>query len=82
MKRSMLVDFSQGIVDNSYIQLMPDRGGIIDAPPWDRLSWPQYRQAELHVNDSMIEAMEAHLPRPVEYLTASARRRAQALGNA
>lgn len=67
--RSMLADFSQGIVDSSYIMLMPDRGGIIDAPPIERLTWPQYRQAELHRDDSMIEAMMAHLPRPVERLT-------------
>lgn len=72
-QRSMLADFSQGIVDNSYIQLMPDRGGLIDAPPYDRLTWPQYAQAELHRDDSMIEAMMSHLPRPVEYLTEHAK---------
>lgn len=67
--RSMLEDFSQGIVDRSYIQLMPDRGGIIENPPIDRLAWPTYANAERFRDDSMIEAMMAHLPRPVERLT-------------
>jgi hypothetical protein len=66
--RSMQADFSQGIVDNSYITIAPDRGGEFHAPI-DRLTWPTYAQAELHRDDSMIEAMMAHLPRPVERLT-------------
>jgi hypothetical protein len=68
--RSMQAEFSQGIVDNSYIQLAPNRGGQIENYPIDRLSWPTYRQAELHKDDSMIEAMLTHLARPVERLTA------------
>lgn len=67
--RSMQSEFSQGIVDNSYITIMPDRGGQIEHVPIDRLSWPTYAQAELHRDDSMIEAMMEHLPRPVERLT-------------
>lgn len=66
--RSMQGEFSQGIVDNSYIQLAPNRGGEFHVPV-DRLTWPTYAQAELHADDSMIEAMMEHLPRPIERLT-------------
>lgn len=61
---TMLGDFSQGVIDNSYIQLMPNRGGVIPVPPLERLDWPTYAQAERHQDDSMIEAMLTHVPRP------------------
>jgi hypothetical protein len=60
-ERSMLADFHQGVVDNTYIHLVPNRGNV-ENPPYDRMTWPIYGQAEKHVDPPFIEA---HLARSV-----------------
>jgi hypothetical protein len=67
--RSMNGEFHQGVIDRSYIQLAPDRGGVPTVPV-DRLSWPTYQQAELHVDHAFIEAIEGRLGLPRERKTA------------
>lgn len=71
--RSEGAEFAQGVVDNTYIQLTPNRGGVVENPPLERMSWPSYTQAEVHIDHPF---MEAHLRRaalPQEFKTASAR---------
>ena len=65
--RSMTADFSQGVVDNTYIQIAPDRGNV-ENPPVERLSWPTYTNAERHIDHPFVEAHigRAHLPREVK----------------
>jgi hypothetical protein len=58
--RSMTADFAQGTVDETYISVAPDRGGVIDHYPYDRLTWPTYMQAERHIDPPF---MEAHIRR-------------------
>lgn len=53
--RDVSIEFHQGIVDNSYMQLCPNRGGVIENPPLDRLSWPTYPQVEQHREDLSVE---------------------------
>ena len=67
--RSMLVDFQQGCIDNSYIQLAPNVGGIVEMEnrvdrainqaPW------QYLNVEIHGQDAFAEARRHRLGRPV-----------------
>lgn len=63
--RSMNADFHQGVIDNSYIQLTPDRGAV-EHLPTERLSWPQYRSAEQHADNSHVEGVISHAQRPRE----------------
>jgi hypothetical protein len=58
--RSMSAEFAQGGVDSTYISITPDRGGVIENPPYDRLTWPTYDQAERHIDPPF---MEAHMRR-------------------
>ena len=63
--RSMNLEFHQGSIDETYIQLAPDRGGQPSVVPTERLTWPTYAQAERHADPPFWEAM-AHrsgLPR-------------------
>jgi hypothetical protein len=53
--RSMVSDFHQGVIDNTYMQLTPDRGNV-DNPPFERMTWPTYRQVERHEDPPFIEA--------------------------
>ena len=53
--RSMIGDFHQGVIDESYIQLAPDRGNV-ENPPLARMTWPTYAQAERHEDPPFIEA--------------------------
>jgi len=71
--RSMGGEFAQGVVDNTYIQLTPDRGGVVENPPVDRLAWPSYAQAEQHVESPFLEAHMRRAQLPYEFKTASAR---------
>lgn len=63
--RSMNVDFHQGSIDRSYIQLAPDRANV-ENPPTERLDWPQYRNAELWPESPFFEASIRHSMRPRE----------------
>lgn len=64
---SMNMDFHQGVIDRSYIQLTPDRGNV-EWPPIDRLTWPTYRGAERYIDHSHIEAAFIQATKPVEQL--------------
>ena len=64
-RESMNVEFAQGSVDRTYIQLTPDRKNV-ENPPVERLAWPTYRQAENHVDPPFLEAHLQHALRPVE----------------
>ena len=63
--RSMNLDFHQGVIDRSYIELTPNRG-VVENPPLDRLGWPTYAHAELHIDNSHVEAAIVQATRPVE----------------
>jgi hypothetical protein len=71
--RSEGAEFAQGCVDSTYIQLTPDRGGVVENPPIERLAWPQYAQAEQHIESPFLEAHMRRAQLPTEYKTASAR---------
>ncbi len=68
--RSMNGEFHQGVVDRSYIQLTPDRGGAQSVVPLERLEWPQYAHAEQWIDHSFGEAIVGRLPLPRERKTA------------
>lgn len=63
---SMNMEFVQGTVDSTYIQLTPDRKHV-ENPPYDRLTWPQYAQAERHIDPPHLEGHLARASLPVEY---------------
>lgn len=62
--RSMIADFHQGTIDQTYMQLTPSRGNV-EMPPFERMTWPTYAQVERHIDPPFIEAhmSRAHLPR-------------------
>lgn len=66
--RSMDAEFAQGSVDETYIQLTPDRGGVVEWPPVDRLGWPTYRRCGQDRSSPFLEAEinRAHLPREIK----------------
>lgn len=43
--RDMVAELHQGVIDNTYIQLAPNRGGVHPVPT-ERLAWPTYMRAE------------------------------------
>jgi hypothetical protein len=59
--RSMNADLHQGCVDSTYISLTPHRGNV-ENPPIERMTWPQYGNAEKWADDPHIEA---HISRSV-----------------
>ena len=67
--RSMTGEFHQGSVDRTYIQVAPDRGGVIAVPPVEKLTWPTYGQAEKHADHPFWESMAERLPLPRERKT-------------
>lgn len=69
--RSMNAEFSQGGVDNTYIQLTPNRG-CVENPPLERIGQPQFRNVDRWIDHSHIEASFQHSLRPVEYKTGAA----------
>jgi hypothetical protein len=64
-ERSMTADFHQGVIDNTYQALVPNRGNV-EIPPRDRMTWPTFRQVELHVDPPFIEAHLARAGMPRE----------------
>jgi hypothetical protein len=70
--RSMDAEFAQGSVDSTYIQLTPDRGAV-ENPPLERLTWPTYAQAGLHIDPPHLEAHMRRAALPGEHLTARGR---------
>lgn len=57
----MSADFAQGTIDESYIQLTPDRANV-ENPPLERYTWPRYQHVEQWADPPF---MEAHLRRSV-----------------
>ena len=51
--RDLHTELQQGIIDNSYMQLTPNRGGDIEDPRTERLTWPTYAQVERHQPDNI-----------------------------
>lgn len=66
--RSMNLDFSEGSVDRTYIQLTPNRANV-EHPPLDRYAWPQYTNCGLWPSDPFIEAHISRMPLPREIKT-------------
>ena len=71
--RSMGGEFSQGCVDRTYIQLTPDRGGVVENPPYGRMAWPIYAQAEKHLDHPFTESHVGRAPLDREHKTARGR---------
>ena len=46
--RDMRAELELGIVENTYIRLYPNRGGAYETHDDERMTWPQYSQAEQH----------------------------------
>ena len=65
--RSMNTDFAQGSIDNTYIQLDPNRGGVPSTGKDERLSWPTYGQAELHADPPFGESRMNRMLLPREH---------------
>jgi hypothetical protein len=72
-ERSMGAEFAQGTVDNTYIQLVPNRGGVVENPPYERLTWPSYAQAEQHIDPPFMEAHMRRATLPQEHKTGHSR---------
>jgi hypothetical protein len=66
--RSMNADFTQGSIDNTYIQLAPNRG-VPENLPIERLDWPQYRNAEKWPESPFLESHVRRAPLPREIKT-------------
>lgn len=66
--RSMNLDFNQGSVDCTYIQLTPNRGNV-ENPPVERLDWPQYANVEKWPESPFLEAHVRRLGHPREVKT-------------
>ena len=66
--RSMGVEFHQGSIDCTYIQLAPNRG-VIENPPVDRLEWPSYVNAERWPSSPFDEAQMSRAGLPREIMT-------------
>jgi hypothetical protein len=69
--RSMNGEFHQGSVDNTYIQLTPNRGGITTVVPIEKLDWLQYQNAERWADNPFGESRMDRLPLPRERKTAT-----------
>ncbi len=70
--RSMTDEFHQGCIDNTYISVVPNRGGMVEATgPLDRaVNLPlQYRNAEVRLMDPFDLARMHRAGQPVERLS-------------
>lgn len=66
--RSMNLEFQQGSIDQTYIQIAPNRG-VVENLPTERLEWPQYANAERWPESPFIEANIRRAPLPREVKT-------------
>ena len=66
--RSMNGDFHQGSIDNTYIQLTPDRGNV-ENPPVERYEWPTYANVEKWPESPFLESHVRRLAHPKEIKT-------------
>lgn len=67
--RSMNGEFHQGSIDNTYMQLAPNRGGVPTVLPTERYAWPTYRLVEKLADHPFWEVMAQRLPLPRERKT-------------
>jgi hypothetical protein len=69
----MGAEFRQGSIDRTYIQVAPDRGGLVEMTwPIERATtwaWPQYRNVEVHGQDPFAVSRAHVAARPIEPLT-------------
>lgn len=65
--RSMTAEFAQGSVDQTYIQLAPNRG-VVENAPVERFDWPQYRNVEKWPESPFLEGhvRRSGLPREIK----------------
>lgn len=50
--RDMEAELHLGLVENSYIRLDPNRGGVIEHDKEERRSWPTMARADAHPHNS------------------------------
>lgn len=43
--RNLRQELLEGLTENSYMRLAPNRGGVVENPNAERMSWPTYQQA-------------------------------------
>lgn len=55
VRRSLNDELQQGVCDNSYISITPNRGEV-ENPPVDRYSWPYFAAVDLGRDDPFREA--------------------------
>ena len=63
--RSMNVEFGQGTIDNTYIQLTPDRA-VVENPPTERYEWPTFVNCDRWPESPFIESHVHRAPHPRE----------------
>jgi hypothetical protein len=65
--RSMDLEFNQGSIDNTYIQLTPNRGCVENAPV-ERYSWPRYEHVDEWPESPFLEShvRRSGLPRELK----------------
>ena len=66
--RSMNAEFSQGTIDQTYIQLTPNRD-VVENPPTERYEWPQFRNVDRWPESPFIESHIKRAPHPREVKT-------------
>lgn len=64
--RDLTEELNLGLTENSYMRLTPNRGGLIEHPRAERLSWPTYARVEMHNEDTMNEVPLNPSPAEVE----------------
>lgn len=66
--RSMNAEITQGSIDNTYIQLTPNRGNV-ENPPIERLEWPRFQNAERWPESPFLESHVRRAAQPREQWT-------------
>jgi hypothetical protein len=66
--RSMNMEFNQGSIDRTYIQLTPDRG-VVENPPVERYAWPTYGNCDLFPESPFLEGHVRRAQHPHEIKT-------------
>ena len=54
--RDLRQELLEGLTENSYMRLAPNRGGVVENPNAERMSWPTYQQAERNRPDTSTYA--------------------------
>jgi len=65
--RSMSAEMAQGTIDSTYMALTPNRGGVVEHPPVERMSWPTYQHVEMYKVSPFVEAHISRAGLPVEF---------------